>query len=186
MASDRDSDRPAPADDENTPEDVPSDLAEAERAVAARPLAEGESEEDRANDALAPTEMGFQRFVYASFFGIGIGVAFLATKVTHGLWTSLGPWLAKNKIQLGDPRDEYVYPISAVIGLVVALTLFRKPNSRRYAEEVASELGKVTWPGKREVGNSTFIVVATTVIATLFFAILDGFWRWATDRIYGL
>jgi preprotein translocase subunit SecE len=185
MVSERTKDNADASEDESvsaTPDDVPTDLAALEKQVAARQVAEGEEQEGGISDALAPSEMGFQRFVYAAFFGMGIAVAFLATKIVHAAWTKL----AMTRPDLGEPRDELVYPISAVIGLAVTLFYFKRQSSRQYAEEVASELSKVSWPGKREVGNSTFVVVATTIAATIFFAVLDGFWRWATDKFYGL
>ena len=50
--------------------------------------------------------------------------------------------------------------------------------------EVAEELSKVTWPSRKEVTNSTTVVVLTTVFATVFFALMDRFWGFVTDKIY--
>ena len=52
------------------------------------------------------------------------------------------------------------------------------------ANEVAEELSKVTWPSRKEVTNSTTVVVLTTVFATVFFALMDRFWSFITDKIY--
>ena len=49
---------------------------------------------------------------------------------------------------------------------------------------VAEELSKVTWPSRKEVTNSTTVVVITTLFATLFFALMDRFWAFITDKIY--
>ena len=62
---------------------------------------------------------------------------------------------------------------------------WRKKEAREYATEVADELSKVTWPTKKEVQNSTLVVVLTTLFATVFFALMDQFWRFITDKVYG-
>jgi preprotein translocase subunit SecE len=65
-----------------------------------------------------------------------------------------------------------------------ALYYWRKPTSRQYANEVAEELSKVTWPSRKEVTNSTTVVLFYTLFATVFFALMDQFWKYVTDKIY--
>ena len=67
---------------------------------------------------------------------------------------------------------------------LVALYYWRKPEARQYANEVAEELSKVTWPSRKEVTNSTTVVVLNTLFATVFFALMDQFWKYVTDKIY--
>ncbi len=50
---------------------------------------------------------------------------------------------------------------------------------------MASELSKVTWPTRTEVTNSTAVVIVTTAVATLFFALMDRFWSFVTNLVYG-
>ena len=76
------------------------------------------------------------------------------------------------------------YNFGAVIGAMVALYYWRKKKARQYIEEVAEELSKVTWPSRKEVTNSTAVVVFTTLSMTVFFALMDQFWRYVTDKIY--
>jgi preprotein translocase subunit SecE len=135
-----------------------------------------------AEPEFAPNQLGFQRYVYAAYLTLGVGVAFLSTKIVAGIWHLL----QKRYPNLGDPRDEWIYPIAIALGTLVPLYLWRKESSRQYAEEVAEELSKVTWPNKKEVTNSTTIVVVTTIVATVFFALLDQFWRFVTDKVYGI
>ena len=52
-------------------------------------------------------------------------------------------------------------------------------------DEIAVELSKVTWPTKEEVWNNTTVVVVTTAAATAFFALMDYFWRFVTNFVYG-
>ena len=66
----------------------------------------------------------------------------------------------------------------------LAIYYWRKATARQYANEVAEELSKVTWPTRKEVMNSTTVVVLTTIFATVFFALMDQFWKYVTDKIY--
>jgi preprotein translocase subunit SecE len=54
-----------------------------------------------------------------------------------------------------------------------------------WTSEVASELSKVTWPSKKEVTNSTLVVIAAGTFATVFLALLDRFWGFVTNLVYG-
>ncbi len=141
-------------------------------------------EEAELDAALADqnNQLGSVRFVYAAYLAGAVGVGFILSKLGHAAWIKLGAWKPE---QIGEPRDEIVYPLAGILGILVALYYWRRKDARQYATEVADELSKVTWPSKREVQNSTFIVVLTTVFATLFFALMDQFWRFVTDKVYG-
>lgn len=138
-------------------------------------LAEGEHEE-----GAHALQLGYQRFVYAAYMAGAMLVAFLVAKIGHVSWYRLGQW----KPEFGEPKDEIVYTVAAVVGVLVALYYWRKPSARQYANEVAEELSKVTWPSKKEVWNSTTVVILTTLFATVFFALMDQFWKYVTDKIY--
>ena len=137
--------------------------------------------DDAAREAAAhPMQLGFMRFVYAAYMAGAMLVAFLAARGGHLIWYKLGQW----KPELGEPRDEAVYIAAGIIGVLVALYYWRKPGARQYATEVAEELSKVTWPSRKEVVNSTTVVLFYTLFATVFFALMDQFWKYVTDKIY--
>jgi len=163
---------PAPlakgAEDE-THSKADEDTAEAKDAEAA-PAAEGG----------APVQLGYQRYVYAAYMAGALLSAFLVAKIGHAAWYRLGQW----KPELGEPQDEVLFPIAGLIGVLIAVYYWRKQEARQYANEVAEELSKVTWPSRKEVTNSTTVVVLTTVFATVFFALMDRFWGFITDKIY--
>jgi preprotein translocase subunit SecE len=138
-----------------------------------------EAEEAEEADG-APVQLGYQRYVYAAYMAGAMLVAFLAAKIGHAAWYRLGQW----KPELGEPNDELVYSVAGVVGVIVAVYYWRKPEARQYANEVAEELSKVTWPSRKEVTSSTTVVVLTTVFATVFFALMDRFWGFITDKIY--
>jgi preprotein translocase subunit SecE len=131
--------------------------------------------------ALAPAQLGYQRFVYAGYFAAAIGIAFLCSKIGEFAWQRLSAW----KPQFGEPRGEILMPLSALIGVGTAWYYWKQQRTRELAEEVASELSKVTWPSKDEVMSSTAVVIVTTIFSTIFFALMDRFWSFLTNLVYG-
>ena len=43
----------------------------------------------------------------------------------------------------------------------------------QFIKEVKNELKKVTWPGRKEVINSTIVVLIATAILTIFLYLVD-------------
>jgi preprotein translocase subunit SecE len=154
------------------PREKSEDELEAEKA--------GEVDEAARIAAAAPMQLGYMRFVYAAYMAGAMLVAFLIARAGHAGWYRLGQW----KPELGEPKDELIYVAAAVIGVLTSLYYWRKPEARKYATEVAEELSKVTWPTRKEVVNSTTVVLFYTVFATIFFALMDQFWKYVTDKIY--
>jgi preprotein translocase subunit SecE len=76
-------------------------------------------------------------------------------------------------------------PLSGLIGVAIAWYYWKEQRTRELAEEVASELSKVTWPTKDEVMSSTAVVIVTTIFSTIFFALMDRFWSFLTNLVYG-
>lgn len=164
-------------------DEQPEEKSEGEvevRAKADSKTDEGESEADADADGGTPVQLGYQRYVYAAYMAAALLVAFLAAKIGHVAWYRLGQW----KPQFGEPVDDILYPVAVVFGILVSLYYWRKQDARQYANEVAEELSKVTWPSRKEVTNSTTVVVLTTLFATVFFALMDRFWSFVTDKIY--
>jgi len=153
-----------------------------EDSPSAEELSVGTSTEDPApgEQLDVPVQLGYRRYVYAAYMAAALLIAYLAAKVGHVSWYRLGQW----KPELGEPHDEVLFPIAAAVGISVAVYLWKKPSARKYADEVAEELSKVTWPSRAEVTNSTTVVVFATLFATVFFALMDRFWGFITDKIY--
>ncbi len=62
---------------------------------------------------------------------------------------------------------------------------YRKENIRTWANEVAAELAKVSWPTRETVTNGTIVVVIASMIATVYVTVLDRFWSFLTKLVYG-
>jgi preprotein translocase subunit SecE len=178
---------PKPTADEDgpPPEALEEDAPRADLAVrGAEPIALAKDDEPEAEvdeGVVVPTQLGSQRFVFAAYFAGGIAVAFMLSKILAFAWTRLATY----KPQLGEPQAEIVMPVAAIIGALVAVYYYRDVKTRTIAEEVASELGKVSWPSRDEVVNGTFVVIVTTLLATTFFALMDRFWGFLTNLVYG-
>ncbi len=170
------------SDEQDQKERQEEDAADEARAKTdSSPDKEGSEEsEQQSADANVPVQLGYQRYVYAAYMAAAMLVGFLVAKIGHAGWYRLGQW----KPEFGEPKDEIVYLVAGLIGVLVAVYYWRKAEARKYVMEVAEELSKVTWPSRKEVTNSTTVVVFTTVFATVFFALMDRFWGFITDKIY--
>ncbi|WP_437590582.1 preprotein translocase subunit SecE [Sorangium sp. So ce1000] len=149
------------------------------------------NETDEAEGEGAAAQLGTERYVLAGFFAAGMLLAYLLGKVVHGVWATLAnkDWFSRALPALSavgdDEKTTYGMIVGGVVALVVVLRAFRNAELRTWSDEVAAELGKVKWPTKKEVTNATFVVIATTTVATLYLALLDRFWAFVTNIVYG-
>ena len=148
---------------------------------------EDEEEEDEAEAAA----LGAARYVHAAFFGAGILAAYLAGKLVLSGWNMLADWpeavrQVPQLIQYGEEeRGTLSLVIGAVIGAAVVIRSYRKESVRKWAGEVATELSRVTWPNKETVTNGTMVVLVASLVATVYVALLDRFWGYLTNLVYG-
>jgi len=59
-------------------------------------------------------------------------------------------------------------------------------NPAKFIREVRMEVGKVTWPTRKETMVSTAMVLILALIAALFFLAVDGIFAVAISWILGL
>jgi preprotein translocase subunit SecE len=140
-----------------------------------------EDDDDDRGAAFTPQQLGTQRFVYAAYFAAAIGIAFVMSKTLDYAWFRLQTY----KPAIGEPREEVVMPVSALIGGGTAVYYWFRTRARELAEEVATEMSKVTWPSRTEVTNGTVVVIITTIVSTIFFALMDRFWGFMSNLVYG-
>ncbi len=143
------------------------------------------------DDAVEAVSFGSERFVHAAFFFAGILTAYIASKTLVLAWSSLAGWPAAVRAvpQLvsltEDDRDSYGLVAGAIIGALVIVQAYRKEHVRIWANEVAAELSKVTWPTREAVMNGTVVVVVASTLATVYVTILDRIWSFLTTLVYG-
>jgi preprotein translocase subunit SecE len=166
--------------------------ADADSEAGAGPQGDGEGrgdadeasalDDDGDETGMAPAQLGAKRYVYAGYFAAAICIAFLTSKFVEMAWTRLQMWKPQ---YVGEPHGEIIMPASAAFGVAIAWYYWKQQRTRDLAEEVASELSKVTWPSKDEVMSSTAVVIVTTIFSTIFFALMDRFWSFLTNLVYG-
>ena len=59
-------------------------------------------------------------------------------------------------------------------------------NPAKFVREVRQEVGKVIWPSRKELMVSTGMVLVLTIIAALFFLLVDNISSWGVKQILGL
>jgi preprotein translocase subunit SecE len=86
----------------------------------------------------------------------------------------------------GTPPSELKISIaSALVAITAAVAMYRSDRYYTLANEVASELKKVTWPTAKEVRTSTFVVIVMAIISAVILALFDTVWSKLTDMVYG-
>ena len=145
----------------------------------------------RDDDDEAPAQLGVERYVLAAFFATGLVGAYIVGRMIHGIWANLAnrDFFSQNVPTLAAVQDDTKTTIGLVLGgiisLVVIIYLYRREDIRIWADKVADELNKVKWPTKKDVTNSTLVVIAASTVATLYLALLDRLWAFVTNLVYG-
>jgi len=86
----------------------------------------------------------------------------------------------------GNPPSELVQTvISAAFALTLGVGLYRRDKTYAHATEIASELGKVTWPTAKEVRAATIVVLVMTIVAATILFGFDIIWSRLTEVVYG-
>jgi preprotein translocase SecE subunit len=126
-------------------------------------------DEEGDDDRLLPAQMGYRRYIYSAFFVFAIALAYFMDKAGLALWHRLSQWTPK----VGEPREDLVTPVVAVVAAVIIFAIYRRPEVQTLADEVALELSKVEWPTREKVRRSTTIVVTATLGSAFAFWIYD-------------
>lgn len=149
-------------------------------------------EDDAADDdAPAATQLGSERYVLAGFFAAGMLGAYILGRAFQTIWSAVSnkDWFSQTFPRLAavpdDAKSTYGLLLGGVIAVITVLRTYRRSDIRTWTDEVASELAKVKWPTRKDVSNSTVIVIAASTVATLYLALLDRLWAFVTNIVYG-
>jgi preprotein translocase subunit SecE len=186
----------APSDEEDEGEDGAraADGPEAEDQDGEQKAASGEGDESAEGDeedAPVATQLGTERYVLAGFFAMGMLVAYVIGRAIETIWSSVSnkDWFSQAVPHLAAVSDDDKSTLALIVGGIIAFILvlrtYRRPDMRTWTDEVASELVKVKWPTRKEVSNSTVIVIAASTVATLYLMLLDRLWAFVTNIVYG-
>jgi preprotein translocase subunit SecE len=129
--------------------------------------------------------------VHAAFFALATLCGYISAKLFTSVWNWLVEWpfAVQHVPQLlrlsEDERGSVGSVVGVALGLWLLFYLYRRPAIRTWAEEVAGELTKVSWPDRDTVTRGTVIVIVASLVATVYVTILDRLWGFATRLIYG-
>lgn len=139
----------------------------------------------------AAANLGVDRYVLAGFFAAGMLAAYVLGRALHAVWSaaSTKDWFSQVLPAIAAVTDDDKSVYSTIVGGVVAFVLvyrtYKRPDIRVWSDDVAAELAKVVWPTRKDVSNSTFIVIVASTVATLYLTVLDRLWAFVTNIVYG-
>lgn len=117
--------------------------------------------------------LGLLRWVQLAFMAIGLLLFWICDKLIVTVWS-----------KFAEPNTTVASAAAAVIGFIVALSIYRNEKANRISHEVVGELARVTWPSGEETRVSTVVVIITSIIAALILGAFDAVWSAVTDLIY--
>jgi preprotein translocase subunit SecE len=83
------------------------------------------------------------------------------------------------------PSETRISLVSAGIATLLGVVMYRSDKYYGLANEVASELKKVTWPTAKEVRSATFVVIVMAIISAIILGLFDFVWSNVTELVYG-
>jgi preprotein translocase subunit SecE len=83
------------------------------------------------------------------------------------------------------PSEFKMSLVAAIVAIVIGVSLYRNDRIYHLANEVTSELKKVTWPTAKEVRAATVVVIVMAVTSAVILFLFDLVWSSLTDLVYG-
>lgn len=83
------------------------------------------------------------------------------------------------------PTESKMSMMAAVGAVVIGVALYRNDRIYHLANEVSSELKKVTWPTAKEVRSATMVVIVMALISAVILGVFDLVWSNLTELVYG-
>jgi preprotein translocase subunit SecE len=109
-------------------------------------------------------------------FLVGVVVAFYLLQ-----WTIDWIWG-----YFGTPPSEFrISLFAAVVAGTAGVIMYRNDRYYFLANEVATELKKVTWPTAKEVRAATIVVIVMALISATILGLFDFVWSNLTELVYG-
>ena len=83
------------------------------------------------------------------------------------------------------PDELTITASSAVFSILLAIILYKNDRIFTLANEVSSELGKVTWPTAKEVRAAAVVVILVSIVTAAITGAFDFIWSNLTELVYG-
>ena len=120
------------------------------------------------------------RYVVLSFVALGMLLWMMVGKGLGALWEVL-KW---NNLRILGDKLTLTDLIGFGFGGLLVLFLMKHEGVNKFAEEIGSELKKVTWPTKAELKAATIVVIITVFVMSFILGLMDAFWSKITSWIY--
>jgi preprotein translocase subunit SecE len=83
------------------------------------------------------------------------------------------------------PSDFKISLAAAILAAITGIVLYKNDRMYGLANEVSSELKKVTWPTAKEVRQATVVVIIMAILSAVILGLFDFVWHNLTDLVYG-
>ena len=83
------------------------------------------------------------------------------------------------------PSDFDLSLMAAIGATVTGIVAYKNDRLYHLANEVSTELKKVTWPNAKEVRTATIVVIVMAIISALILGLFDFVWSNLTELVYG-
>ncbi len=118
--------------------------------------------------------------VALGFIFISLVVSFV---LSHGLhWAFLALGVIDRPI-LGE-QFTVTTLLAAVVSFGTGFFTWRQPTINALAQEVVTELKKVTWPSADETRVATVVVIVTSMVVSAVLGFFDLGFNWVMERIF--
>ena len=128
--------------------------------------------EQKSMDA-SPAGLGVNRYLYFGWAAAALVVGVTFNQIAEFVWGLFGR-----------VNDWMLLGASAGVGVATVLYAYRHPVVSPLSKEIVSELGKVTWPTRKETYYATLVVIVTSIVCAIILGIFDAAWSYLTDLIY--
>jgi preprotein translocase subunit SecE len=128
--------------------------------------------EQKSMDA-SPAGLGVNRYLYFGWAAAALVVGAVFNQVAEFVWS-----------YFGRVNDWILLMASVAVGVGAVLYAYRHPVVSPLSKEIVSELGKVTWPTRKETYYATLVVIVTSIVCSIILGIFDATWSYLTDLIY--
>ncbi len=119
--------------------------------------------------------MGPNKAVHLMFLSGGLLLFFLVNWTGEWIWG----YFARH------PNEFVIDGGAALVALIVGIATYKNERVYTLANEVATELKKVTWPTGKEVRSATVIVIVMAIISAVILGLFDFAWSNLTELVYG-
>src|SRR6186997_306121 len=110
--------------------------------------------------------MGPNKAVHLMFLSGGVILFLLLNWTAEWIWGYFARY----------PNEFIIDGLAAVLALGIGIAAYRNERLYTLANDVASELKKVTWPTRKETQMATIVVIVTVAICSVLFFGFDLLW----------